>query len=615
MHRRDPTPLATGGASWGPLRRFRLGSLYQQVRLARIWLPLTIVGVVLFHQLTLVPLGGPAYQFWAQLLFYSILGPIATFLTLDWIAGEVRLREEAQNRLTELYTELQESHELLGAIQQVTESFAGANDLEAALEAGTRGITEVTGALGASVTLGAGGLELRRDHGLDAELQGAAHTLAREVQAGRSPADGIEVGGEVVKVLSAPFVWGGSVEGSLHAFYRDQPDAKRSESFRILASEFSAAAEAARGRMRDLLTLYNVDRSIRAEGNLERLLAALLGQMMARVDATDGAVYLADGEQLLQPSVCRGATLPVQPVRIGEGFVGEVAAAGEPSLLRRIDAERRRTAPFLVGAGSAVALPLTGDEGLLGVMVLTHPEPERFDTGDLPILNLLAGQLSLAVGNARAYLQSEELAIAEERARIAREIHDGVAQSLAFAALKLDLVGRLLDRDLDKAREELAASRSTVRGAIREVRRSIFALRPIDLDRHGFTETLRRYADDYGQQNNVQVEVVLNDLPELPGKSEAVLFRIFQEAMNNVAKHAGAGRVQVTAGRDGEGGVFMRVADDGVGFDPERVADRVTSAGGLGLRQMRERIEARGGRLTIDAAPGRGTRVEAVMPA
>ena len=128
-------------------------------------------------------------------------------------------------------------------------------------------------------------------------------------------------------------------------------------------------------------------------------------------------------------------------------------------------------------------------------------------------------------------------------------------------------------------------------------------------------DLLRRYADDYGQQNNVQVEVVLNDLPELPGKSEAVLFRIFQEAMNNVAKHAGAGRVQVTAGRDGEGGVFMRVADDGVGFDPERVADRVTSAGGLGLRQMRERIEARGGRLTIDAAPGRGTRVEAVMPA
>jgi signal transduction histidine kinase len=187
-----------------------------------------------------------------------------------------------------------------------------------------------------------------------------------------------------------------------------------------------------------------------------------------------------------------------------------------------------------------VLLPLSSDERLLGVIVLAHDEPGRGGDVSLPFLGLLAGQLSLAVGNANAYLQSEELAIVEERNRIAREIHDGVAQSLAFAGLKLDLVARLLRRDPRAAEAELHAARSTVREMIREIRRSIFALRPVDLERHGFVETLRRYALDFGQQNDVGVELHIPPLPELSLKSEAVLFRIFQEAMNNVAKHAGA---------------------------------------------------------------------------
>ena len=606
--------IADAGAPTPP-RRGRFGSLFQQVKFARFWLPLTIVGVVLLLQLALVPLGGPSYRFWLQLLFYSILGPTATFLTLNWIAGEVRLREQGQAQLTDLYTELQTSHALLGAIQQVTEQFAGASDLEAALAAGTRGITEVTGALGAAVTLSAGGLELMRQHGLDPALVSAAQALDREVQVGREPAERIELAGQTYEVLSAPLLWAGRLEGSLHAFYRQRPDAKQGESFRILAAEFSAAAEAARSRMRDLLTLYNVDRSIRAEGNLERLLTTLLTQMMARVDAAAGTVYLADESQLLQLSASHGAAIPAHPLHVGEGFVGRVALAGEPSLLGRVsDEQRGAEGPVLAEAGSAVALPLTGDEGLLGVMVLTHPEAEHFASSDLPILDLLAGQLSLAVGNARAYLHSEELAISEERARIAREIHDGVAQSLAVAALKLDLVLRLLDRDPDKAREELIATKEAIRGTIQEVRRSIFALRPIDLERHGFIETVRRYVEDYGQQNNVQIDLSLGDLPVLTGKTEAVLYRIFQEAMHNVAKHSGAREVRVAAGRDGEGGVFLRVEDDGEGFDLATVGDRVTSAGGLGLRQMQERIEARSGRLEIVTTPGQGTTVLAVVP-
>lgn len=602
---------------FAPDRLLGRGSFFQQVKLARFWLPLAIVGVVLVHQLFILPLGGAAWRFWASLLFYAILGPVATYLTLDWIASQVRARETAQNELRALYTELQASHALLGAIQKVTEQFASAPDLEATLSAASRGLSEVTGALGAAVLLRASGTTVTQSHGLSEGL--VAHAVARDEALRRQDAlsEAAEVGGTRYWLLSSALLWSGRLEGSVHAYYPRPPSSEQRESFSILASELSAAAEAARSRGRDLLTLLEVDRSIHAEGNLERLLEALLAQMMARADASMGGVYLADEADLLRLSVTQGVPKgsPRQPLRAGEGFVGAVAQAAEPRIATGLTSgDKAGAGGVLERAESAVALPLLADEGLLGVVVLAHHEAGHFSEAALPFLSLLAGQVSLAVRNARAYLHSEELAIAEERARIAREIHDGVAQSLAFSALKLDLVTRLLASDPAKAEAELAATKGILRELIKEVRRSIFALRPIDLEHHGFTETIRRYCHDYGQQNNLRVQLELGELPQLSLKSEAVLFRIFQEAMNNVAKHASASAVTVRLGSTAEGWGFVAVADDGRGFDPEQITDRVTSAGGLGLRQMRERVEARGGRFRATSAPGAGTEVFAAVP-
>lgn len=598
-------------------RRAAALSLYQQIKLARFWLPTTIVGVVLLHQLAIVPLGGDSWRFWSQLLFYAILGPAVTFVTLSWIAGEVHLREEAQEEMAGLYRELQASHELLGAIQGVTERFVAAPDLETALSTASRGITEVSGAEGALVMLGAAGSELTSDFGLDEEQCDHAVTRGRAMLDGSRPTEETEVAGRRYWVLSSRLVWAGQPAGSVHAYYRRAPSGKERESFGILASEFSAAAEAGSSRTRDLVTLFEVDRSIRAEGNLERLLDTLLIHMIARVSAESGGVYLLDDEGILHLRSAHGlaGSTPSRSLKPGKGFAGSVAASRDPRILDRVTSGDRATgSPFLARAGSAVALPLLGEGILLGVVVLAHREERHFDESALPFLGLLAGQVSLAVRNARAYLQSEELAIAEERARIAREIHDGVAQSLAFAALKLDLVERLLARDPQQAAAEVAATRATIRETIKEVRRSIFALRPVELERHGFMETLRRYVADYGQQNEIRVRLEQHELPSLSTKAEAVLFRIFQEAMNNVAKHAAARNVNVTVGRDDSGQAFIRVEDDGIGFDPGKVSDRVTSAGGLGLRQMRERVEARGGRFAIASAPRAGTAVFASVP-
>ena len=600
------------GSRWRP----PAVSLYHKVELARLWLPLTIVGVVLVYQLAIVPLGGESWRFWAQLLFYSILGPIVTFVTLSWIAGEVRLREEAQEELSRLYGELQSSHELLSDIQGVTEQFVAASDLEGALETASRGITEVSGATGTMVILGAPGSELTSEHGLDGPLREDALERGRALLEGRSREERTELGGKRYWVLSSRLVWAGQPAGSVHAYYRKPPAGRERESFMILASEFSAAAEAVSSRTRDLVTLFEVDRSIRAEGNLERLLDTLLVHMVGRVAAESGGVYLTDEEGLLHLGSAYGTAREIQlrTVRPGSGLAGSVAVSREPRIISRISpADLSAGSPFLSVGGSAVGLPLLSEDALLGVVVLAHRQPERFDPSVLPFLGLLAGQVSLAVRNARAYLQSEELAIVEERARIAREIHDGVAQSLAFSALKLDLVERLLTRDPQKAASEVAATKATIRETIKEVRRSIFALRPVELERHGFAETLRRYVADYGQQNEIQVELRQEEAPVLSTKAEGVLFRIFQEAMNNVAKHAGASRVTVTVGRDDHQG-FIEVEDDGRGFDLADVSDRVTSAGGLGLRQMRERVESRGGKFRVESEPGRGTTVYASVP-
>lgn len=591
------------------------GSFYPQLRLARLWLPAAIVGVVLLWQLVVVPLGGDAWQFWATLLFYSILGPTVTFVVLDWIATEVQLREEAQAQLESLYTELRDSHELLSGIQRVTESFASSSELEATLAAAVRGVTEVAGAHGAHVSLNLSGVEISDSHNLPQELLAAAAT--HEPTAGNGQQQ-VAVGSSEWWVLSEHVGWAGRQTGILQAWFREPAEPRQLEAFSIIAAEFSAAAEAAGARMRDLSSLVEVDRSMRAEGNLSRLLELLLASMTERSGSPAGGVYLAEEGGLLHLAALTGVDWPAKalPIRPGSGLIGSVTKDLEPLLITDLDRQpdARTESVLLRDARSVLVLPLQSDEMLLGLILLTHPAPDHFAASGIPLLELMAGQVSWGVRNARAYLHSEELAIAEERARIAREIHDGVAQSLAFTALKLDLVERLRHREPDKAAAELATSRATIRELIKEVRRSIFALRPVALERHGFVETIRRYTLDFGQQNDVGVELDIGSVDQLTLKSETILFRIFQEAMNNVAKHAGASSVSVRVGTTESGAAFVEVADNGRGFDLEGVSDRVSTMGGLGLKQMRERVQVQGGTLEVVTAPGEGTLIRAELP-
>jgi two-component system, NarL family, sensor histidine kinase DegS len=200
----------------------------------------------------------------------------------------------------------------------------------------------------------------------------------------------------------------------------------------------------------------------------------------------------------------------------------------------------------------------------------------------------------------------------QERLRLAREIHDGPAQILANAIFEIEYFERLLEQDPDAVREHLARLKVDMREGLSEVRRFIFDLRPPALADQGLFVALRRYAADFQKHFGIPTEV---DLPEISDRlsptKEAAIFRIVQEALQNVQKHGGASRVSVRGAADSTV-LILSIEDNGRGFDIAKVASR--HARNLGLISMRERAELVGAQLQVTSAPGQGTRISIVVP-
>jgi PAS domain S-box-containing protein len=212
--------------------------------------------------------------------------------------------------------------------------------------------------------------------------------------------------------------------------------------------------------------------------------------------------------------------------------------------------------------------------------------------------------------------KEQQAIVDEERTRIARELHDGLAQDLFFLRLKIDQCRKLLQSDPTRRSalaDELTAIKASLQRSLRDVRRAIFALRPLDLERLGFFPALRKFVEEFGEQNEVAVTLDVRG-PEaaLPSRLEPTLFRLIQESLNNVAKHAAAQQAQVVLDLTRPEAVLLSVCDNGHGFASDASRDNGHHAG-LGLVQMRERVEAAGGTFMVESAPGAGTRVSAFL--
>ncbi len=200
-----------------------------------------------------------------------------------------------------------------------------------------------------------------------------------------------------------------------------------------------------------------------------------------------------------------------------------------------------------------------------------------------------------------------------ERLRVSRQMHDGPAQTMTNLVLRAEICERLLDMDPARAKSELAGLKSVVNATLQETRRFIFDLRPMILDDLGLEPTLRRYVQQYIDKHKIEVGVVLNGLnSRLPNEAEVAIFRIVQEALANAAQHSHAKHIQITIEANTDA-IKVLVEDDGSGFTVDE--SKTNDPKFRGLSTMRQRAEMLGGKITIDSAPGRGTRITTNLPA
>jgi two-component system nitrate/nitrite sensor histidine kinase NarX len=207
------------------------------------------------------------------------------------------------------------------------------------------------------------------------------------------------------------------------------------------------------------------------------------------------------------------------------------------------------------------------------------------------------------MANAELYGQAQALAVMEERQRLARNLHDAVNQSLFSAGLIAEVLPRLWDQDPDLARQSLEDLRKLTRGAQAEMRALLAELRPSTLVDAELGDLLRLLGNAFTGRTNIPAGVTVVGEGMLPADVQVAIYRVCQEALNNVAKHAGASTVGIYL-KHGESGIELSIHDDGQGFD-----SRQTTSGHYGLSMMHERAEAVGAHLSITSQPGHGTEL------
>ncbi|MFE2228061.1 GAF domain-containing sensor histidine kinase [Streptomyces kronopolitis] len=267
-----------------------------------------------------------------------------------------------------------------------------------------------------------------------------------------------------------------------------------------------------------------------------------------------------------------------------------------------------------------LGLPVADGDEILGALFLANkrcpgPVPAReggcrFTEDDERLLGILAQHAAIALTNARLYERSRELTIAGERARLAHELHDAVAQKLFSLRLTAQAATALVDRDPARAKDELHQVAALAAEAADELRAAVVELRPAALDEDGLIATLRSQVQVLDRAHSAHVTFAAHSVRALPAAQEEAVLRVAQEALHNALRHSGAGRVEVTVTRSGPG-ALLRIADDGCGFDPALVR---RAGRHLGLVSMHDRAGGVGGRLTVESEPGKGTAVEMEVP-
>jgi signal transduction histidine kinase len=364
---------------------------------------------------------------------------------------------------------------------------------------------------------------------------------------------------------------------------------------------------------KQLEVLHALNKHIATSTTLDEILDAAL-QFPGRIVQSEAAALLL--LDLAGPVLTRSEGASTEEMAEARLVFGIGPTVGTERRVRQLFAAPGDPGRFR----SCLLLPLHDGLAPRGWIELYSTQATPVADDEMALLETVTTELSEAKASARRRSREEraiyelEKAIAEERARIAHDIHDGIAQSLAFVRMRIDLWEEWITANPDKVRQELSRLKITLLELLRDLRRAIFALRPVQFDEMGFSGGLHRYISEFAEQQEWVAYVDIAGLPaSLRPELEAVCFRVVQEALTNAAKHSSAHSIRVQLGED-EGGLLVVVKDDGRGFMPRRNQFPEDDQEHLGLRQMRERLQSLGGRLTLLSHPGAGTELRAWLP-
>lgn len=286
-----------------------------------------------------------------------------------------------------------------------------------------------------------------------------------------------------------------------------------------------------------------------------------------------------------------------RPIRIADVWSTEEQAQFLRTLLND-------EAPILLeGVQAWMWVPLAVKSRIIGGMGVAHAKRSYFTSHHADLALTVANQAALTMINAELYKNAQSLAVLQERQRLAQNLHDAVNQSLFSAGLIAEVLPRVWDRDQALARQSLEDLRRLTRGAMAEMRALLAELRPSTLTDSELGDLMIMLGNGFTGRTDIPVKVTVVGQGILPADVQVAIYRICQEALNNVAKHAEAGAVEISLKHDGNA-IELSIQDDGRGFDPGRA-----TSGHYGLSMMRERAEAVGAIFSINTRPGQGTKL------
>ncbi len=370
-------------------------------------------------------------------------------------------------------------------------------------------------------------------------------------------------------------------------------------------------------RNRDLTALNDVAAAVSSTLDLEGIMGTALNLVLDMTGARSGEIWLL-GEDDKRLSLAARAGLdreagssPQGGTAVGDEACGEVALSGQTT----IDFADDDTGGESAGQGIRVRLPLKSAGDVIGVMCVCF-EPRRLMLErEQELLESVAAQVGVATKNAQLYRRVQDVAILEERDRIAREMHDGFAQVLGYVNTKAQAVRHLLaTRRFDEAAEMVAQLEEAARDVYVDVREAILGLRATDQDDRRLVPRIKDYLDLFGRLADLKVNCRVEngaDVVHLPVAAEIQILRIIQEALSNVRKHAGATEATVRL-RAKDGCLRVIVKDNGHGFNPGDY-DRGDWPQ-FGLKTMKERSEAVGGMFQLRSTAGKGTTIAVTVP-